>query len=90
MATLTSRARRVREAATLTPRALSFDRSGVVHAFTFTGAARSFCGWKRFNYNKLVDLVPCKFEESGYEYIPPTDVFVTCFFCLVSHGKGAA
>jgi hypothetical protein len=61
--------------------AISFDRAKVAHALSYSGSKTAYCGWKRFNYNKLVDLRPCSLDN-GYEYIPPKDVYVTCLQCL--------
>lgn len=65
-----------------TPGAISFDKSGVTHAFRFTGARESYCGWTRFNFHKLVDMQAYEYSN-GYTYTPPTDVIVTCMHCMV-------
>lgn len=64
--------------------AVSYDKAGVAHAFKYPGAEKSACGWTRYNFNKVVDLryYKCDSGDYHYEYIPPTDVFVTCLLCL--------
>lgn len=69
--------------------ALSIDRGGIVHAFRFTGSRNAHCGWRRFNFNKLIDMEPYKSDCGGFEYTPPTDVFVTCLQCLAAEGVSA-
>lgn len=65
-------------------KAISRDKAGVAHAFSFSGSKVSFCGWERFNFHKMISLEPYKSEYSDYEYIPPTDVYVTCLVCLAA------
>lgn len=62
-------------------RALGIARGGVIHAMHYTGSKHGLCGWKKFNYNKVISLTPAEWGD-GYRYDPPTDIFPTCIACL--------
>lgn len=61
--------------------AISKDQSGVMHAFSFTGAKRSFCGWRRHNFNKVYSTKAREWGD-GCRYNPPGWLMVTCIACL--------
>lgn len=67
-------------------RALCYDKAGIAHAFTFTGAKRSFCDWRRYNFNKMVSLERCEWGD-GHVYEPPKGVFVTCLTCVAKEAE---